>query len=102
MSTYLLFKPKDKSMLNNKKFYISELNITAFDQPRPEAVSYRRQLMNERTMLEFIEQNFVFDDSKNVIPDKDAVSIRLLHSKYIIYSLSNNGHIFNVHGHIFM
>ena len=63
-STYLLFFPDDETMLENKVFYET---LDGFDKEdafraRPEAVQYLERAKGEKSLLDYIEKNFQFDE----------------------------------------
>ena len=60
-------------MLENKQFYLTLENVTVdMFIPRPEALRYYERELGEKALLQFIEDNFHFDEgeiSEPTIPD---------------------------------
>ena len=63
VGSYLLFYPEDETMLENKRFYSTLPDVTeAMFQPRPEAVRYFEREREEKSLVQFIENHFQFDE----------------------------------------
>ena len=67
VASILLSDPKNQAMLNNKKYFQNEFQIPDSKfRPRPEAISYYRQIQNEQSLLDFVKESFSKFDKKEV------------------------------------
>ncbi|XP_020782262.2 endoplasmic reticulum protein SC65 [Boleophthalmus pectinirostris] len=77
-SSYLLFDPHDKVMLQNVayfKFYKEQWGLQDQDfEPRPEALSYFNQTTKQKEMLEFALNYLQTDDEGVVSPEETGLS----------------------------
>lgn len=68
-ASFLHFLPKDKAMINNKKYFMEELGLNHdVFQPRSEAVAYKSQQDAEMAVLSLIEREFAqLEESKEKV-----------------------------------
>lgn len=80
-ASYLLFFPNDETMIENKNYYMSLGNVNeSMFVPRIEALHYYERDLGEKTLLQFIEDSFQFDEgeiSEPMGPDSVAIGTDL-------------------------
>ena len=71
IASFLLFEPKDTTMIRNKSYFKQELKLTEFEfQARKEAETYYNQVQNEKLLMEFIDESFQFESEETSIHDE--------------------------------
>ncbi len=65
VATSILYDPENENMVNNMKFYITEMNLpSGWFVPRPSEAARSRRNKEEQKLLDFIEDSFVFETKK--------------------------------------
>lgn len=89
-ASFLMFFPEDETMLENKIFYLSLENVTeSMFTPRPEALQYYERELGEKALLQFIEDNFHFDEgeiSEPTVPELTAAGPDVVESDTTVMS----------------
>ncbi|GAB1602337.1 prolyl 3-hydroxylase 1-like isoform X2 [Argonauta hians] len=79
-ASYLLFKPDDEAMIENKNFYIQS-GITAENiLPRPEAMQYSRWSKQTQNILQYVSDNYIagFDEEGEIADISKSVDLDVL------------------------
>lgn len=75
VASYLLFYPDDETMLENQRFYLTLPDVTEdMFRPRSEAVRYVERDRQERSLVQFIENHFQFDEGDISEPSADETN----------------------------
>ena len=88
-ASYQLFFPDDETMEENKNFYLTLPEVTKdMFQPRPEALLYYERYKAEKALIDYIEENFQFDEGDISEPNSVKESDNEIPSWLLRFSMS--------------
>lgn len=77
VASYLLFKPENANMQENKRIYIEKGASPDEVVPRPEAMNYYLRTKQQKSMLKFIKENYVpaFEEEGEESDDEQTIDL---------------------------